>query len=76
MHASAVPSPWPDSRAPGGGSYAPRVSLCRLLKDRNEPQNTSRTEARQMLAEVYGWFSEGFDMPDLQEARALLAEDS
>ena len=50
-------------------------SLCRLLKDRNEPQNTGRTEARQMLAELYGWFSEGFDMPDLQEARVLLAED-
>jgi predicted ATPase len=27
-----------------------------------------------MLAEVYGWFTEGFDTPDLQEARALLAE--
>jgi adenylate cyclase len=52
------------------------VSLCRLLKDRNAPQNPSRTDARQMLAEAYGWFSEGFDMPDLQEARALLAEDS
>ena len=52
------------------------VSLFRLLKDRNGPQNPSRTEARQMLAEVYGWFSEGFDMPDLQEAQALLAEDS
>jgi predicted ATPase len=31
-------------------------------------------EARQMLAEVYGWFTEGFDTADLQEARALLAE--
>ena len=51
-------------------------SLCRLLKDRNAPQHTSRTEARQMLAEIYGWFSEGFDLPDLQEARVLLAEDN
>lgn len=25
-----------------------------------------------MLAEVYGWFTEGFDTPDLREARALL----
>ena len=50
------------------------VSLCRLLRDRNEPHNASRTQARQMLAEVYGWFSEGFDLPDLREARALLAE--
>jgi len=26
-----------------------------------------------MLAAIYGWFTEGFDTPDLQEARALLA---
>jgi predicted ATPase len=31
-------------------------------------------EARQLLAEIYGWFSEGFDTADLQEAKALLAE--
>jgi DNA-binding SARP family transcriptional activator len=31
-------------------------------------------EARLMLAEVYGWFTEGFDTRDLQEARALLEE--
>jgi DNA-binding SARP family transcriptional activator len=31
-------------------------------------------EARQALAEVYGWFTEGFDTPDLQEAKALLQE--
>jgi hypothetical protein len=31
-------------------------------------------EARQMLAEIYGWFSEGFDTADLQEAKALLEE--
>ncbi|MBI3330144.1 MAG: hypothetical protein HYZ81_25980 [Nitrospinae bacterium] len=33
-----------------------------------------RDEARQLLAEVYGWFTEGFDTPDLQEAKALLEE--
>jgi class 3 adenylate cyclase len=31
-------------------------------------------EARQMLAEIYGWFTEGFDTADLKEARALLQE--
>jgi predicted ATPase len=31
-----------------------------------------RNQARQVLAEVYGWFTEGFDTADLQEARALL----
>jgi predicted ATPase len=33
-----------------------------------------REAARQILAEMYGWFAEGFDTEDLQEARALLAE--
>jgi predicted ATPase len=36
------------------------------------PQQGKRDEARQLLAEVYGWFTEGFDTADLQEARALL----
>jgi adenylate cyclase len=31
-----------------------------------------REEAQQMLAEIYGWFTEGFDTADLQEAKALL----
>lgn len=43
------------------------VSLCRLW------QKQGRTdEARQMLAEIYGWFTEGFDTPDLKEAKTLL----
>jgi predicted ATPase/class 3 adenylate cyclase len=33
-----------------------------------------RAEARELLAPVYGWFTEGFDTADLQEAKALLAE--
>jgi predicted ATPase len=32
------------------------------------------TEARQLLATVYGWFTEGFDTADLQEAKGLLEE--
>jgi predicted ATPase len=32
------------------------------------------SEARQVLAEVYGWFTEGFDTADLQEGKVLLAE--
>jgi predicted ATPase len=31
-------------------------------------------EARELLAEVYHWFTEGFDTADLQEAKALLEE--
>jgi tetratricopeptide (TPR) repeat protein len=45
------------------------VSLARLLKQRGETY-----QARQMLAESYGWFTEGFDTPDLREAKALLEE--
>jgi predicted ATPase len=43
------------------------VSLCRLLQSQGRGE-----EGRQILAEVYGWFTEGFDTPDLREANALL----
>ena len=43
------------------------MSLSRLWQ-----QQGKRAEARQLLTGVYGWFIEGFDTPDLQEARALL----
>jgi predicted ATPase len=43
------------------------MSLTRLWQHQGK-----RTEAHQLLAEVYGWFTEGFDTADLQEARALL----
>ncbi|HEV8713787.1 MAG TPA: hypothetical protein VGX03_13285 [Candidatus Binatia bacterium] len=33
-----------------------------------------KVEARQILAEIYNWFTEGFDTKDLQEAKALLNE--
>jgi predicted ATPase len=33
-----------------------------------------RAEARDLLAAVYGWFTEGFDTADLKEAKALLEE--
>jgi predicted ATPase len=33
-----------------------------------------KDEARRMLADIYGWFTEGFDTKDLQEAKALLEE--
>ena len=45
------------------------ASLARL---RREPGR--RTEARDLLAPVYGWFTEGFDTPDLKAAKALLDE--
>jgi predicted ATPase len=45
------------------------TSLARLLRDSGR-----ETEARELLAPVYGAFSEGFDRPDLQDAKALLAQ--
>jgi predicted ATPase len=44
------------------------VSLSRLWQ-----QQGKRTKARKLLAPIYGWFTEGFDTADLQEAEALLA---
>jgi class 3 adenylate cyclase/predicted ATPase len=35
-------------------------------------QQSKKDEARKLLAEIYGWFTEGFDTKDLQEAKALL----
>jgi len=43
------------------------VSLARLRRDQGR-----RGEARDLLAAVYGWFTEGFDTPDLKDAKALL----
>ncbi|HJY81010.1 MAG TPA: hypothetical protein VKK81_08010 [Candidatus Binatia bacterium] len=37
-------------------------------------QQGKKDEARQMLSEIYGWFTEGFDIVDLKEAKALLEE--
>ena len=37
-------------------------------------QQGKRTAAHQLLAEIYGWFTEGFDTVDLQDAKALLEE--
>jgi predicted ATPase len=37
-------------------------------------QQGKRAEARELLAPIYGWFTEGFDTADLQEATALLEE--
>jgi predicted ATPase len=37
-------------------------------------QQGKRDEARELLAPIYGWFTEGFDTADLQEAQVLLEE--
>jgi predicted ATPase len=52
---------WPGLRA--------TTSFARLLASQGK-----RGEARTMLAEIYGWFTEGFDTADLKDAKALLDE--
>ena len=45
------------------------ISLARLWQ-----QQGKRAEARELLAPIYGWFTEGFDTADLKDAKALLHE--
>ena len=45
------------------------MSMARLWRDQGKPQ-----QAHELLAPVYGWFTEGFDTLDLKEAKALLDE--
>ncbi len=45
------------------------ISLARLWCSQDK-----RTKARDLLAPIYGWFTEGFDTPDLEEAKAVLEQ--
>ena len=45
------------------------MSLARLLANQGR-----RDEARTMLAEIYNWFTEGFDTADLKDAKSLLGQ--
>jgi hypothetical protein len=45
------------------------MSLARLLDSQGK-----RAEARTILADIYNWFTEGFDTADLRDAKALLDE--
>jgi predicted ATPase len=45
------------------------MSMARLWRDQGK-----RQQARDLIAPVYGWFSEGFDTLDLKQAKALLEE--
>ena len=45
------------------------MSLARLWRHQGKGE-----EARKMLAEIYGWFTEGFDTADLKDAKAMLDE--
>jgi hypothetical protein len=49
--------------AAGGDEFEPSVA-----------QQGKKEEAQRMLAKIYGWFTEGFDIADLKEAKALLED--
>jgi predicted ATPase len=60
---------WSQEREAKSYELRAAVSLARLW------QSQGRTEeARETLGNIYGWFTEGFDTPDLIEARALVDE--
>jgi predicted ATPase len=54
------------------------MTICRPLNSNSETgiaRDTGRNDdARAMLAEIYGWFTEGFNTADLREAKTLLDE--
>ena len=52
-----------------GDELRAAMSMARLWRDHGKAQ-----QARELLAPVYGWFTEGFDTLDLKEAKALLDE--
>ena len=75
---------WSGARCRSGGVFAPALAVARRQQARALElraamslarlwqQQGKRAEAHQLLAEVYGWFTEGFDTTDLQQAKALL----
>ena len=66
---SARRSRWRAKCPPRDGNYAPPPVLAGLWGEQGR-----RAGARDLLAPVYGWFTEGFDTPGLKSAKALLDE--
>ena len=58
------------ARRPKSGNCAPTTSLARLLRK----QGRIATRRARCCAEIYNWFTEGFDTADLKDAKALLDE--
>jgi predicted ATPase len=67
--AFSAPSPSPRERSAKLWELRATTSLARLWADQGK-----RAEASDLLVPIYGWFTEGFDSADLQDAKALLEE--
>jgi predicted ATPase len=65
----ATPSSLPSGRARSSFQLRASASLGRLWRDQSKC-----AEARDLLGPIYNWFTEGFDAPDLQDAKGLLDE--
>ena len=63
----STPSTWLVRQQAKSLELRAAMSLARLWQRQGK-----RVEARALLEEIYGWFTEGFDTADLQEAQALL----
>ena len=67
--AFSAPSRLPCKQQAKSWELRAATSLARLWREQGR-----RAEARELLAPVYGWFTEGFDTADLKDAKALLDE--
>jgi predicted ATPase len=66
MHVSSAPACQQQAKS---WELRAAMSMARLWRDQ-----CKRDEARELLAPVYGWFTEGFDTLDLKEAKVLLEQ--
>jgi predicted ATPase len=66
MHVSSAPACQQQAKS---WELRAAMSMARLWSDQ-----CKRDEARELLAPVYGWFTEGFDTLDLKEAKVLLEQ--
>ncbi len=72
--AIARPSKSPTPNPPNPGNSAPPPASLAFGTPSARPPKRKTSEAHDLLAPIYGWFTEGFDTADLKEAKALLDE--
>ncbi len=63
-----------DGATSRSGARVPARRLADLIEELVDMQHVAAREARNLLAPVYDWFTDGFDTQDLKDAKALLEE--